>query len=174
MNTKHRREVFLSAGGPQTGKTWSELPPSFNKFMDNDHFKMAMNLRLGAVTVPDGATCMIPKSRDQDCCLAAIGNPVVHPFLCKQGPARLRPHRSLCNALTKLQRRSGAHVDMERAVPQLYMLEADGDRITEAILDVVSSYPGGLCKAMVDVTIRAPHAGRYGDAHRKPGVAALS
>ena len=84
----------------------------------------------------------------------------------------MRPHRSLCNTLARLLRRSGAHVDLERAVPELYLVEAEGEKITEAILDVSSSYPGGLHKFLVDVTIKAPHADRYKDTDRVAGVAA--
>ena len=58
------------------------------------------------------------------------------------------------------------------SVPSLYTVEADGCSVTEAILDVVASHPGGLCKAHVDVTIRAPHAVRYEHAYEIPGVAA--
>eukprot|EP00973_Karenia_brevis_P030373 4188491-Karenia_brevis.AAC.1 len=125
MSTNYRREVFLSAGGPQNGKIWNELPAHYNKFLGNDHFKMAINLRLGAVRAPDGATCMIAKAGDQDHCLTALCNPLVHPALCKQGPARLRPHRSVSTSMAKLLRKTGAHVDMERAVPELYMIDAE-------------------------------------------------
>ena len=134
--------------------------------------QMAVIIRFVAVQAPEGSCCMIPKAGDHELCLTTPKNPVVHPLLCKQGPARVRTHKFMCSTLTRLLRKTGAHVDMERAIPQLYMLEADGTRITEAILDVVSSHPGGLCKFMVDVTIRAPHAARYEKADHIPGVAA--
>ena len=53
-----------------------------------------------------------------------------------------------------------------------YMVERDGSKVTEAILDVGSSHPGGLNKFYVDVTIRAPHAQRYQNTDSVPGVAA--
>eukprot|EP00973_Karenia_brevis_P051371 7135816-Karenia_brevis.AAC.1 len=54
------------------------------------------------------------------------------------------------------------------------MVERDGNHVTEAILDVVCSHPGSFTKAMVDVTIRAPHAATYVDADKIVGVAARS
>ena len=51
-------------------------------------------------------------------------------------------------------------------------MQADGSKVTEAILDVVSSYPVGLCKSFLDLTIRAPHAERYVETDRVAGVAA--
>jgi len=133
---------------------------------------MMLNLRLGAVEVPPGAVCMLAKRSDEEQCLVALDSPLTHPFLCKCGPARLRPHRAICHKLAHLLRRTGDHVDIERAVPQLYKVGDDGDAITEAILDVVSSHPGGLSKAYVDVTIRAPHATRYANTDKFVGIAA--
>ena len=76
--------------------------------------------------------------------------------------------------MAKLLRETGAHVDIERAVPQLCMVEADGSKVTEAILNVVSSHPGGLCKSLLDITICAPHAERYTETDQVAGVAAKS
>ena len=58
-----------------------------------------------------------------------------------------------------------------KPVPQLYTVEPDGSKVTEAILDVVSSHPGGLHKSMLDITIRAPHAERY---HRTDAIAGVA
>eukprot|EP00973_Karenia_brevis_P002612 355723-Karenia_brevis.AAC.1 len=66
-------------------------------------------------------------------------------------------------------------VDSERAVPCLYRIAEDGT-LTEAILDVVMSLPGGLMSVYYDVTIRCPHSVRNGQGHRtaalQPGIAA--
>ena len=78
----------------------------------------------------------------------------------------------MCNTLATLLRKSKAHVDIERAVPQLYKVDRDSGHVTEAILDVVSNHPGGLSLTMVDVTVRSPHADRYAHTDRVPGVAA--
>ena len=52
--------------------------------------------------------------------------------------------------------------------------QPSNSRVTEAILDVVSSHPGGLSKTYVDVTIRAPHAERYANTDTLVGVAAAA
>eukprot|EP00973_Karenia_brevis_P086311 11968980-Karenia_brevis.AAC.1 len=52
------------------------------------------------------------------------------------------------------------------------MVETDGSTVTEAILDVVSSHPGGLRKSLVDVAIGTPHTAIYQDTERIPGAAA--
>eukprot|EP00973_Karenia_brevis_P035117 4845303-Karenia_brevis.AAC.1 len=54
------------------------------------------------------------------------------------------------------------------------MVEPDGSKVTEAILDVVSSHPGGLSKKLLDVTVRSPHAEIYVNADRVAGLAARS
>eukprot|EP00973_Karenia_brevis_P094092 12420685-Karenia_brevis.AAC.1 len=64
MDTQHRREVFLSSGGPQCGKVWSEMLAHANQFMDNDHFKTSALLRLGALEPSNGAVCQMPKQGD--------------------------------------------------------------------------------------------------------------
>ena len=96
-------------------------------------------MRMGALEAPDGTACQISKANG-DTCLHAISQPVVHPQLCKHGPARLRPHRSLVVKLTKLVQRTGLFADMERAVPSLYRRDAQGT-VQEAVLDVVISPP---------------------------------
>eukprot|EP00973_Karenia_brevis_P073250 10175793-Karenia_brevis.AAC.1 len=104
--------------------------------MDNDHFRTAMLMRLGALECTRGAVCQVPKQSHGEKCLQALDDKLVHPLVCKCGPARQRPHRSVCHTLARLLKQTGAHTDMERAVPQLYMVERDGTHTTEAILDV--------------------------------------
>eukprot|EP00973_Karenia_brevis_P076975 10688968-Karenia_brevis.AAC.1 len=71
--------------------------------------------------------------------------------------------------------RLGCFVDTERAVPCLFRVDGNGV-VTEAILDVVMSLPGGLLSSYFDVTIRCPHSVRNAHGHRlaalKPSVAA--
>ena len=43
-----------------------------------------------------------------------------HPFCCKYGGARTRPHRAVQCTLRKLIRQAGGYADMERRVPELY------------------------------------------------------
>ena len=164
--------VMLSCGGSGAGKFWSTMPGRADHFMDNMHFRMAMCMRLGMVSVPAGAVCQIPKaSEGGEHCLCSLETEIVHPYLCKAGPARLRPHRSLAETLAREAKKLGAHVDLERACPDLYQVRENG-HITEAILDVVYHLPGGPRQRKIDVTIRCPFAQRYADTSTVGGVAA--
>ena len=71
----------------------------------------------------------------------------------------MRPHRSLLETLLHLFVKSGCFADAERAVPSLYRISHEGE-VTEAILDVVMSFPGGLMSFFFDVTVRCPHSVR--------------
>ena len=164
MQTASRQSTFLSAGGPQSGKTWANLPSRADDYMDNDHFRMAAMLRLGAVGTPLGAFCQLTK-KDDEPCLAALDSPLIHPAVCKFGPARLRPHRSVAHRLAKELRSTGAQVDHERAVPQLCSVNEDIQQIQESILGVVVSWPGGTRQCFLDVTIRSAHSDRYSAPH---------
>ena len=152
---------------------WSSLPTAPCSFFDNDHFRAALQMRLGSVRAPDGALCQMVKAGkcSDDKCLTSITNPVVHPLLCKYGPSRLRPHRSMVVRLQQELVRSGANVDIERAVPSLYRVGSDGV-VTEAILDVVLSFPGSLTQTSLDVTIRCRHSLRYNKSANVAGTAA--
>ena len=55
------REQMLSAGGSHTGKMWTSVPQSAAAFFDNDHFRMALQLRLGCVTAVWPAELCEPK-----------------------------------------------------------------------------------------------------------------
>eukprot|EP00973_Karenia_brevis_P026021 3590341-Karenia_brevis.AAC.1 len=75
------------------------------------------------------------------------------------GPARLRPHRAVVRALQKVCERGGAEVDLERAIPALFRVGADG-KIIEAILDAYVISPSSFDSYAIDVTIRCPHGCR--------------
>ena len=172
----YQQTVLLSCGGQGSGKFWSTIPGRPDHFMGNLHFKSAMSLRLGLVDVPDGAVCQIQKSTSAegsglDQCLCTLERDLQHPFLCKAGPARMRPHRSIAETLACEFKKQGAHVDLERACPDLCKVAENG-HITEAILDVVYHLPGGPYQRKIDVTIRCPFAGRYSHVATRPGVAA--
>ena len=156
----------------KTGKFWNTVPSYAASFVENVHFKVAAQMRLGCLQAPDGAVCQMPRAAPcDDKCLKHIENPVVHPHLCKYGPARLRPHRSPVCKMQHMLLKSGAEADVERAIPSLYRIDADG-AVKEAILDVVTSLPGSLSMTALDVTIRCPHSSRYDDAWQTPSVAA--
>jgi len=163
------KEQFLSAGGNHTGKLWTSVPQSAAAFFDNDHFRMAVQLRLGCVTAPESSVCKIANTAGEEC-LQRLTTPVTHPHLCKYGPARLRPHGSLIAGLKHQLLKVGAQVDVERAVPFLYRVGTDG-KVQEAILDIVTSFPGGLHQEWMDITIRCPHAERYEKASVQAGAA---
>ena len=90
-------------------------------------------------------------------------------MVCKAGPARLRPHRALQHKLGQLLVASGANVDYERPVPDMYRIRPDGT-VQEAILDVVATYPATVGYWAIDVSIRATQASRYSDTHCRCGV----
>ena len=99
------------------------------------------------------------KVGDEEKCLTSITAPCVHPHVCKAGPARLRPHRAVMTTCKHALRKAGAEVDLERALPYLYVV-SPGGIVTKAILDVVVSIPGCISTVPIDVTIRCPHAVR--------------
>ena len=143
--------------------------------MDNEHFQIALNMRLGTMEAAPGAVCLVPKASDVSCtpelCLCKLDSRLVHPLLCKAGPARYRRHRAVEETFGRLVRDSGAHVDLERACPELYRKGADG-HVTEAIMDVVYHLPGGPWQRKIDVTIRCPFAALEGNTRSTPGIAA--
>eukprot|EP00959_Pyramimonas_sp_CCMP1952_P461103 9481044-Pyramimonas_sp.AAC.1 len=64
-----------------------------------------------------------------------------HPQLCKQGPARMRPHRALAAALARLLRECRAEIDIGRTVPELIRV-LPNRAVQEAVLDLVVTFPG--------------------------------
>ena len=62
IDSDHLKEIFLSSGGKQTGKSWTSPPRYASQCMENDHFRMALQLRLGLVQAPAGAVCQMPRS----------------------------------------------------------------------------------------------------------------
>eukprot|EP00973_Karenia_brevis_P050460 7003690-Karenia_brevis.AAC.1 len=85
---------------------------------------MVLNIRLGLLDAAEGAVCQIPRSSQTDgvtdLCLCRLDGKLKHPFLCKSGPARFRPHRGLAETFAHCAKEAGAHVDLERACPDLY------------------------------------------------------
>ena len=84
-------------------------------------------------------------------------------------------------SLARLLQRAGAHVDIERACPDLLRLaEGSGSgrsqrhagQVREAIMDIVVTFPGSLRQHRVDVTIHSPFAESCARADRVAGAAA--
>ena len=173
---KDRQIGLLSAGGPGAGTVWLQTPIRGSDYSMNSHFRAASLRRIGALAAPRGATCHIPAATAQEGgfpepCGHLLDSKMLHPMVCKQGPARMRPHRALAAALAKQLRRCGAEVDLERTVVELAKVDRQG--VTqEAILDLVVTFPGSVQPLLIDVTIRCPHATRYQHASHTPGEAA--
>ena len=99
-----------------------------------------------------------------ECCGEPLQRDVHHPKSRKTGGSHLRTHTSLVRAVATLCERSGAYVDGERYIPELYR-ETGGrplqHEVERAIMDVVVHYPGETEAAWLDITVRNPQATRY-------------
>ena len=93
---------------------------------------------------------------------------------CSVGPGRMRAHRAVQHALCRELRRIGAEVDLERVVPELCGRPQSGRTSAAAVMDLWVACPGTAERYLMDVTIRAPHASRYPDAHIKVGTDAAA
>ncbi len=172
---------WLSAGGEGTGKTWSEVPGA-GALIDNTHWVVMCKMRLGTMAVVEGMQCQICRSdngpspsseeaSNEPKCLEQLSNPLTHPQLCRNGKARIKPHRMVTRACCRVFETMNVYADEERAVPCLYQLEEDG-RIKEAVLDVVLSFPGESGLVPFDITLRCPHGEEEHVAAWQPGHAA--
>ena len=114
-----RREGLLSAGGAGAGALWGMMPVAACDWFPS-FFRAASLRRLGAMSALRGATCRIPcrGGGGTEVCGQLLDATLRHPLLCKQGPARMRPHRALVAALARLLRWCHAEVDIERVVPR--------------------------------------------------------
>ena len=177
---------MLSAGGTGAGNMWVQLPLRACDFFDNSHFRAATLLRLVAMGLPADSTCRLvaryddvvtiegderrPGARYEQgrACGQPLGRNADHALLCKAGPARLRPHQQSAASL----RAAGAHVDLERVVPELINRDAADAAARDAVLDIVVSFPGSFEQRWLDVSTRCPLATRYPQAPNVPGSAA--
>ena len=186
-----QRECRASAGGPGTGSVWTAPPDG--DLMPDAHWRVTTQTRLGALRLPGNLKCCLEAPNGKQCG-AQIDTRGHHAQLCKKGPARLRSHRATLMKLAGCLRQAGAHLDAERAIPELfewYPESTSGGGIKwlchEAVVDVAAWWPGALGTALYDITIRCPHAARYattsspqdraaGDKHRRygPSVSAMA
>ena len=141
---------------PLTG-TWS-APPDCT-LMPNAHWRAATQARIGCINIPQNIKCRL-KTNGGSSCEATLDQGGTHSQLCKMGPARMRPRRAVQTTLGGLLRSTGAHVDLERALPELFTWH--GQKCTEARLDAAIRWPTSLHTTVVDITVRCPHASRYG------------
>ena len=85
LNDTFAKEVMLSADDHMVGKFWSVLPKLTSMFMDNDHFRMSMQLRLALVQLPRGALCQLSRATDiDDKCLVEMTDPCIYPHVCQR------------------------------------------------------------------------------------------
>ena len=94
------------------------------------------------------SVCALKKDNDGHMCEHSLATHPFHPFCCKEGSARNRPHRAVQCTLRRLIEQAGCYADLERRVPEPYdwVIGKDGvaPQMRCAILDVVSWFPGAL------------------------------
>ena len=122
-----------------------------------------MRLRIDAW--PPGSVCQLQRADGkQSICGEVVAAEPWHPLHCQHGAAKMRPHRLLQKALSRRLIFSGAHVDEERHIPELY--DQVWDRKQKkyvprvALMDVVASFPGMPAPFLIDVSIRSAAAER--------------
>ena len=185
-----QRVVMLPAGGTGAGNMWVQLPLRVCDFFDNSHFRAATLPRLVAMDLPADSTCRLaaryddvvtiegferrPGTRYEQgrACGQPLGRNADHALLCKAGPARLRPHQQLAATLASSLKAAGAHVDLERVVPELMNRGAADAAARDAVLDLVVSFLGSFEQRWLNVSIRCPLATRYPQGPNVPGRAA--
>ena len=114
-SNEKEKERRLEAGGPGTGGTWSAPPDG--TLMPNAHWwRAATQARIGCINIPQNIKCRL-KTNGGSSCEATLDQGGIHSQLCKLGLARMRPHRAVQTTLGGLLRNTGAHVDLERAIP---------------------------------------------------------
>ena len=159
-----QQTTMLSAGGPNTGTTWTATHNSPMDLMKNAHWRMATSLRLGLVPTTENATCSLCRNTDGEQCGTSLKEQPHHPHCCKFGGARHRPHLAMQRVLHRQIVAAGGFCDLERHVPELYDTVVKNGKTVDrsAIMDAVVSFPGELSQRWVDVSVRCPHADRYG------------
>jgi hypothetical protein len=173
--TADRKKVMLSSGGFGAGTVWNAIPTRPQWQFSSARWQTATRARLGFLRAPTGSTCQLPKGDEgeETVCGKVLDQHVVHPALCDAGATKLRTHNALKFVLAQDLRNEGAFVDVECRVPDLYKRLPNGE-IREAILDLVVEWPGAGRRHLIDVTVRCPHALRYGNSASKVGAAAAA
>ena len=154
------KERLAACGGPKAGSLWAAPLDGNTQLLGNGHWRIASLRRLGGISLPRGLRCACQNKKGAPCG-QLLGERGEHLDLCRWGASKLRPHTSMVHALARRCRQSGAHVDVERVVPDMAIWTTT-DECIDAVLDVVSWWPGRLQQHSVDCTIRSPHASRYG------------
>ena len=151
------------------GTTWTSLHHHVLDLMPNALWRTATQMRLRIDTWPKGSTCQLPRADAKTgVCGEMCDTSPWHPMQCQHGGAKMRPHRLLQKALARRLQFSGAHVDEERHIPELYDMVWDKTLRKQvprvALMDVVASFPGLPAPFLIDVSVRSPAAERVATA----------
>ena len=187
---KDERELHYDAGGAGAGSTWcaaQHLTTGANGevWFSDPHFQLATATRLLAVDPPLGTTCNLAarsrqhakgdddEERDEGGhgqqrwerrtarCGEPIGRHAGHAYLCKAGPARMRPHRALQRTLANCVVAADGYADLEREEPSLARYNEEKDEWQQGKVDIWATFPGVPRAFLLDVTIRCCLADRY-------------
>jgi hypothetical protein len=166
-----QRRAMLSSGGNGAGQFWSAVPRSNKEVFENAWFRVALLQRLHIFDFPTSAVCQVRRAEaKEELCLEPLGK--LHPYNCRAGPSRFRPHRALISEMAIILRSAGAHVDVERYCTDLAKYAEDGS-VQEAWMDVCAQFPGSCKLWRLDVTVRSTFA-CYAEAATLPGAAAAT
>ena len=170
---EHRQTCMLSSGGDGAGSFWSTVPSRPALRTANAQWAVATRTRLGLATPPQrGLACSLRNACDDDPCGTPLDDHLHHPSVCPKGrTGRLRCHNAVAATIRKHAERTGAFVDSERHVPELYV-QRDNGQVQERIMDVVVQYPASGVRFLLDVTVRSPFAAELSQPHARPGEAA--
>ena len=116
-------------------------------------------------------TCALQNGGDDEPCGVPLDSHLHHPTVCRVGASRLRCHTAAAAVLTKHLKSTGAVVELEAAVPELYHVDEEGV-VHERFMDLVVWWPGGSRRFLIDVTVRSPFAAGLSNPHLVPGAAA--
>ena len=160
---------WYSAGGPEAGITWTDVPREGSDPLPDAHWVCATAARLSLTSSVD-ARCMHRKEGGTAPCGQRCGKWCEHAAMCPVASARLRAHRQVLCVIAAQLRRAGMETDTERAVPEWFRQGPPGAP-EEAILDIVCRSPGTNVLHFLDVTVRAAWAQRYTVGGGAPGRA---
>ena len=169
---EHRRTCLLSSGGEGAGGLWSTVPSRTPLRIVNAQWATATRSRLGLATplVP-GQSCAMQCAKSDEACSQQLDKYFHHPSICASGKqARMRCHTAVAATVKRHLVRTGAFVDLERAVPELYVETEDG--ISERLMDVYVVWPGSGRRFLIDATVRSAFATHLHHVDKVPGAAA--
>ena len=82
----------------------------------------------------------------------------------------MRCHTAVAATVKRHLERTGAFVDLERAIPELYVQTEDG--VSERFMDVYAVWPGSGRRFLIDATVRSAFATHLRHVDTVPGIAA--